>query len=139
VAEALADVLIEPPLHDRDRGWIASWFGRAFLGARVEWVAGVYPKCDDSGAPNEFGPTAKQRLERVTWEGRLLLVCPLDTQLAVSEARNLDARVEAIRRFQSGLAYATIAESASTTAGSNCVPACLRTSSSAAGAVRAAR
>src|SRR2546423_773251 len=77
VAEALTDVLIEPPLHDRDRGWIASWFGRAYLGARVEWVAEVYPDHDERGAPNEIGPSAASRLERVRWNGRSLLLAPL--------------------------------------------------------------
>jgi hypothetical protein len=99
VATALADALIEPPLHDSDRRWIAAWFGRAYLGARVEWAAGVYPDHDDWGAPNEIGPTATSRLERVRWNQRSLLVPPLDIQLAVNETRGLDDRVDAIRRF----------------------------------------
>jgi hypothetical protein len=99
VAEALADVLVEPPLHDRDRGWIAAWFGRAYLRARVEWVAEVYPDSDD-GAPNEIGPSAASRLECVRWNGRSLLLAPLDVQLAVNEKRGLDDRVAAIRRFE---------------------------------------
>lgn len=100
VAEALADSLIEPPLHDRDRRWIAAWFGRAYLGARVEWVAEVYPDYDEWGAPNEIGPSAASRLERVRWNGRSLLLTPLDLQLAVNEKRGLDDRVDAIRRFE---------------------------------------
>ena len=99
VAGALADVLIEPPLHDSGRNWIASWFGRAYLGARVEWAAEVYPDYDDWGAPNEIGPAASARLERVRWNGRSLLLSPLDLQLAVNRQRGLDDRVEAIRRF----------------------------------------
>jgi hypothetical protein len=100
VAEALADALIEPPLYDRDRQWIAAWFGRAFLGARVEWVAEVYPDYDEWGAPNEIGPSAARRLEHVRWNGRSLLLAPLDIQLAVNEKRGLDDRVDAIRRFK---------------------------------------
>jgi hypothetical protein len=100
VAEALGDVLIEPLRHDRDRGWIAAWFGRACLGARVEWVAGVYREYDEWGGPNEIGPSAGSRLERVRWNGRSLLLAPLDIQLAVNEKRGLDDRVAAIRRFQ---------------------------------------
>jgi hypothetical protein len=99
VAAALGDALIEPPLYDSDRHWIAAWFGRAYLGARVEWVAEVYPEYDDWGAPNEIGPTAARRLERVRWNRRSLLLAPLDLQLAVNEKRGLDDRVAAIRRF----------------------------------------
>jgi hypothetical protein len=100
VAEALADALVEPPIHDRDRRWIAAWFGRAYLGVLVEWVADVHPEYDDWGAPNEIGPTAASRLESTSWKGRRLLLSPLDLQLAVNQTRGLDDRVEAIRRFE---------------------------------------
>ncbi len=99
VVEALDDVLIEPPLYDGDRSWIAAWFGRGWLGGRVEWAADVYPDLDDWASPNEIGPTAKSRLERVYWNGRSLLLSPLDVQLAVNEKRDLADRVEAIRSF----------------------------------------
>ena len=98
-AQALSDALIEPPSHDAERGWIAAWFGRAFLGARVEWVADVYGDHDGLGGPSEFGPAAAGRLERVPWRGRILLVAPLDVQLVVTQARGLTDRVEAIERF----------------------------------------
>src|SRR5438094_1225846 len=99
-ADALADSLIEPPLFDADRKWIAAWFGRTFLGARVEWVADVYPDLDEWGWPNEIGPTAVSSLEGVSWRGRELIVTPLDVQLAVSERRELKDRVDAIRAYQ---------------------------------------
>jgi hypothetical protein len=102
VVEALGNALIEPPSRDRDRAWVAEWFGRAWLGARVEWVAGVYPKVDDGGVANEIGPEAASRLERVEWNGRVLLLTPLDRQLAVSAQRGLSGRVDAIRRFHHG-------------------------------------
>lgn len=102
VAEALADALIEPPLYDRSRSWVAAWFGRAFLGARVEWVAEVYPDSDDRGESSEIGPTAAGRLERVRWNGRWLLLTPLDIQLEVNLKRGLGDRVHAIRTFIAG-------------------------------------
>jgi hypothetical protein len=98
--EALGDVLIEPPSRDRERRWVAEWFGRAYLGARVEWVAGVYPEVDGAGSPNEIGPAAASRLERIHWNGSTLQATPLDVQLAVSRSRGLSTRVEAIQRFQ---------------------------------------
>jgi hypothetical protein len=98
-AEAMADALIEPPLHDTDGRWVASWFGRAFLGARVEWVADVHAGHDTSG-PNEIGSAAAAGLERVRWNGRTLLLSPLNLQLAANEQRGLHERVRAIRRFQ---------------------------------------
>ena len=63
-------------------------------------VAEVYPDYDEWGAPNEIGPSAARRLERVRWNGRSLLLAPLDIQLAVNEKRGLDDRVDAIRRFE---------------------------------------
>ena len=105
VSDALADTLIEPPSYDSGHGWIAAWFGRAFLGARVEWVADVYPEYDESG-PNEIGPVAAARLERVRWNGRDLLLSPLDIQLEVNERRGLSERARAIRRFQHEAAVA---------------------------------
>jgi len=96
-AMALADLLIEPPLEDRDRGWVAAWFGRAFLGARVEWIAGVYA---EAAVESEFGPAAAEPLERVRWRGRELRLSPLDLQLDVARRRGLDDRVRAIREFR---------------------------------------
>jgi hypothetical protein len=101
VAAALSDALIEPLSRDAGRTWIAGWFGRAWLGARVEWIAGVYPEIDSSPMPNEFGPTAARRLERIEWNGRALLLSPLDLQREVSRQRGLDDRVGAIDRYES--------------------------------------
>jgi hypothetical protein len=102
-AAALADVHIEPPVEDEDRGWIAAWFGRAFVGARVEWVAGVDPDVDVWPGPSEIGPAAAARLEPIDWNGRTLFLSPLDLQLAVCEQRGLDDRGEAIRAYERSL------------------------------------
>jgi hypothetical protein len=97
-AAAISDALIEPPSRDAGRTWIAEWFGRAWLGARVEWVAGAYPEIDSRG-PNEFGPAAASRLERIDWNGHGLLLTPLDLQRDASRQRGLDDRVDAIDRY----------------------------------------
>jgi predicted nucleotidyltransferase len=99
VVEALGNALIEPVSRDSERTWVAEWFGRAYLGARVEWIAGVYPEVDEGSSQNEIGPEAASRLERVDWNGRVLLLTPLDLQLAVSAQRGLRGRVEAIQAF----------------------------------------
>src|SRR5207244_3301736 len=44
LAELLEDALVEP-LQPVD--WFCRWWGRAFLGARVEWVGGVGPAADE--------------------------------------------------------------------------------------------
>jgi hypothetical protein len=102
-AAAFADVQIQPPAEDRERRWIAAWFGRAFSGARVEWVAGVYPEVDVWPGPSEIGPAAAARLEPIDWNGRAMFLSPLDLQLAVCEHRELDHRVEAIRAYERSL------------------------------------
>jgi hypothetical protein len=98
-ARALVDVMIEPVTMNRPGAWIARWFGRAFLHARVEWIAGVDPAVDTHSWPNEFGPRTAARLETVRWEDHDLLLVPVDVQLAVTERRGLAARAEEIRDF----------------------------------------
>ncbi|MDQ3894040.1 MAG: hypothetical protein M3292_05155 [Actinomycetota bacterium] len=93
LGELLADALVEPVV--ASDGWIARWWGRAFLGARVEWVAEVAPVVDDPD-PVDFGPTAGARLERVHWRGYEIEVPPLELQLAVAERRGSTDRVAAI-------------------------------------------
>ena len=89
-----ADELIEPVAYDSD-SFLGDYWGRAFLGARLEWVGA--PKAGvDSPAPVDFGPVAASRLETVTWEGWSLRVPPLDLQRAVSQRRGLTARVAVI-------------------------------------------
>lgn len=79
-------------------GWIASWFGRAFINARVEWVAGN-PESADDPQPTEAGPVARGQLEKVDWQGLTLRVPPLYLQLDVSRRRGLYERVDSIGRF----------------------------------------
>ena len=96
---ALGDMQIEPASLNRAGAWIARWFGRCFLHARVEWIAGVDPAIDVYSSPNEFGPEAAARLETVRWHDHDLVLAPLDVQLAVTERRGLAGRAEAIRDF----------------------------------------
>jgi hypothetical protein len=92
----LQDALVEPVT--RMREWVAEWFGRAFLGALVEWVSDVRtPIVDDHGL--EQGADAASRLERVPWEGHVIPVTPLDLQLVVAERRGHRDRAEKIRRL----------------------------------------
>jgi hypothetical protein len=96
---ALADVQVEPVSVNRPGAWIARWFGRAYLHARVEWIAGVDPAIDVYSSPNEFGPSAVRGLETVRWQDHDLVLVPLDVQLAVTERRGLAVRAQAIRDF----------------------------------------
>jgi hypothetical protein len=93
LASALCPDLIEPPTESD--AWIARWFGRAFLGARVEWVGDVAPTVD---APHvtDFGPAAAASLEAIMWEGLQLRVPPLYLQLYSATRRGLEDRVAAI-------------------------------------------
>jgi hypothetical protein len=92
-ATVFADALIEPA-HET-QGWISRWFGRAWLGARVEWVAGV-SKTVDLPTPCDFGPAAGAALVEVQWEGSVVRVPPIDLQREMSVRRGLDDRVALI-------------------------------------------
>jgi hypothetical protein len=92
-AESLLDALIEPAVEASD--WISRWFGRAWFGARVEWVAGVAATVD-LPLPSDFGPAAAARLSEVQWEGKTIRVPPLNLQRDVSARRGLDDRVAMI-------------------------------------------
>ena len=94
LADLFADVLVEPLTYSPD--WVAEWWARAFLGARVEWIGGVR-KSAEAHPGVDFGPSVGRRVETVMWEGRALRVPPLDVQLAAAELRGLAERAAAIR------------------------------------------
>ncbi|MGA5300455.1 hypothetical protein ACPCHT_11030 [Nucisporomicrobium flavum] len=92
VGDLLLDGLVEPVAAV---DWFCESFGRAVLGARVEWVGGVGAVADDP-EPTDFGPAAAARLETVRWRGWEIRVPPLDLQRAVTVRRNLARRAELI-------------------------------------------
>ena len=99
LGDLLLDYLVEPVLPST--GWIADFFGRAFLHARLEWVGGINESADMPEA-SDFGPTAVNRLEVINWCGHEVLVPPLDLQLAVNKRRGLMDRVKLIEDFLGG-------------------------------------
>jgi hypothetical protein len=94
LGKIFADALIEPVVFDSS-GAISSYWGRAFLTARLEWIGTPRPGVDSPSA-SDFGSIAASRLETVTWEGWQLRVPPLDLQRAVSSRRGLTDRVALI-------------------------------------------
>lgn len=97
LGELLRDELVEPVVPVQ--GWVCSWWGRAFLHARFEWVGGVNAQADQP-EPSDFGLAAAERLETVEWRGHAIRVPPLDLQLQVSLRRGLSQRAEQIRLLQ---------------------------------------
>jgi hypothetical protein len=95
LGELLAEHLVEPV--QETQGWVARWFGRAYVHARIEWAGEVDPAVDQP-EPADFGPVAAGRLETIAWERYQLRVPPLDLQLAVSERRGLTQRAQVIQR-----------------------------------------
>jgi hypothetical protein len=95
LGDLLLDYLVEPVIPVTD--WFCSWWGRAFLHARIEWVGGVNEMADEP-AVSDYGPTAASRLDTVLWKGYPLRVPPLDLQLMVNEKRGLADRVALIRQ-----------------------------------------
>ncbi|MEV4516896.1 hypothetical protein AB0K00_49075 [Dactylosporangium sp. NPDC049525] len=92
VGDLLLDGLVEPVA---PADWFCSWWGRAMLGARVEWVGGVGPAADEP-EPTDFGPLAAAGLEVVRWHDWEIRVPPLALQRAVSVRRGLTERVRLI-------------------------------------------
>jgi len=92
---ALDHLLVEPPLESHGQ-WIADWFGRAWLGMRIEWAAGTRPDLDDHEWTSDIGPEAVRRAETIEWRGLEFRVPPLDLQMAVTRERGLHDRVAAI-------------------------------------------
>lgn len=98
----LLNSLIEPVTQV---DWFCSWWGRAFLYARIEWVGGVDDRADQPFV-SDFGPTAARCLETIDWYGHPIRVPSLDLQLHVSQRRGLTDRVEQIM-CASATTYAT--------------------------------
>lgn len=96
LGELLLDALVEPVEQIEADMW--SWWGRAFLQARLEWVGGVNHRADEPEI-TDFGPAAASRLEVIPWQGADILVPPLELQLRTNERRGLVERVEKIKRF----------------------------------------
>ena len=94
LGDLFADELIEPVV-PADGSCISDWWGRAFCGARIEWVGGVRSFVDEPEL-SDFGPAAARQLETVDFEGWQVRVPPLELQRAVSVRRGLADRVALI-------------------------------------------
>jgi hypothetical protein len=94
LGDLFRDTLIEPVVPAGEE-WVSDWWGRAFCGARIEWIGGARPFVDEP-LPVDFGPVAASRLETVTFGGWPVRVPPLDLQRAVSQRRGLADRVAMI-------------------------------------------
>ena len=92
-ATAFDDALIEPAV--AVEGWFCKWWGRAWVGARVEWVGAVTGAADEP-VPTDFGPVAASSLNRIRWNNLTISVPSLEIQRAVSERRGLTDRVRLI-------------------------------------------
>lgn len=89
-----SDALVEPVAPAASES-ISEWWGRAFCGARIEWIGGPKPWVDDP-LPADFGPAAAARLQTVAFEDWMIRVPPLDLQRAVNQRRGLTERVAMI-------------------------------------------
>jgi hypothetical protein len=92
-AMAFEDALTEPAVEAE--GWFSRWFGRAWLGARIEWVGGVTDAADRP-EPSDFGLVAAAALSEVRWQGLAVRVPPIELQREVSKRRGLSQRVRLI-------------------------------------------
>lgn len=97
VGVAFHDVLVEPVVETE--GWFCRWFGRAWVGARIEWVAGV-TEAADHPEPTDFGLLAASQLKDVSWNDLRIRVPPIGLQRDVSARRGLDDRVALVDAFR---------------------------------------
>lgn len=84
LGEVLLAYLVEPVI--ATTGWIANWFGRAFMAARVEWV-GV----ED--------PYAVAGLEVIEWQDQAIHVPLLEMHLEEDRQRGLTERAAKIAQY----------------------------------------
>jgi len=94
LGDVFSDAMVEPVAPAASES-ISEWWGRAFCGARIEWIGGPKPWVDDP-LPADFGPAAAARLEAVAFEDWMIRVPPLDLQRAVNQRRGLTERVAMI-------------------------------------------
>jgi hypothetical protein len=94
LGDLFADELLEPVAWAGE-GWISDWWGRAFRGARIEWIGGARPFADVP-QPSDFGLAAARQLETLDFEGWPIRVPPLALQRSVSARRGLSGRVALI-------------------------------------------
>jgi hypothetical protein len=80
---------------------VSEWWGRAFIGGRVEWAGGITAAADQPGI-SDVGLTAQAGLETVRWRDWDIRVPPLHLQRAVSLRRGLPGRAELIDQLRSG-------------------------------------
>ena len=102
LGDLFADALMEPVMRAAENS-ISDWWGRAYCGARIEWIGGARPFVDVPD-PSDSGPAAGRRLETVTFEDWHIRVPPLDLQRAVSARRGLADRVALIDTLIAGQA-----------------------------------
>lgn len=95
VGDLFLDGLVEPVA---SADWFCEWWGRAIIGARVEWVGGV-SSAADSPEISDFGPAAAAQLETVRWRGWDVRVPPLALQRAVNARRGMYDRVVLIDSY----------------------------------------
>jgi hypothetical protein len=84
LGKLLLDYLVEPVVPTT--GWIANWFGRAFMQARVEWV----------GVDNPFD---LEGLEELEWGGKAIQAPPLEMHLEEDKQRGLLERAGKIEKY----------------------------------------
>lgn len=94
LGDVFSDAMIEPVVPS-SADWLSEWWGRAFCGARIEWVGGVKAFVDEPESC-DFGPEAARRLETVRFEDWEIDVPPLELQRAVNQRRGLSDRVAMI-------------------------------------------
>ena len=96
IIDMYSEYLIEPIINTN--GWLTKDFGVLFLNARIDIASDPVEELDNP-VPIDCGPTARDNLEKIDWNGFKLYIPPIEYQLNANRLRKRTNRVKLIEQY----------------------------------------